>query len=226
MHIKRIEQPAAEAFAHRVASDVEHPDPRKRAKCDFERAGPIDPVTVRVRAPPAFELRFDLAQKLWPPGEPPRLRQQYEMLVAVELPDYFVIAHPLEIEIRHPAEIIYAARFPAAVIASPINFRTGFDLISHQRETMGQNALRQAAQLCRVWRANQARGYQRGIGQFRERRFYTAIDVRRLNKTEQIPAFLPQAERYFLRATHGLKFSAGVAGSSKLRCQSSSMSSP
>ena len=91
---------------------------------------------------------------------------------------------------------------------------------------MGQNALGKPDHFCRVWRAGQARGDQRGIGQSRERRLYAAIDVRRLNKAEQIPAFLPQAERYFLRATHGVKFSAGVAGSSKLRRQSSSMSSP
>ena len=91
---------------------------------------------------------------------------------------------------------------------------------------MGENALGKPDHFRRIWRASQTRGNQRGIGQSCERRLYAAIDVRRLNQAEEIPAFLPQAERYFLRATHGVKFSAVVAGSSKLRRHSSSMSSP
>src|SRR5581483_2309294 len=74
--VERIGQAAARLLREAFAGDVEEPDPGERAESDLEGAAPIDAVAVRVGAPPAFQLGFDLAQELGAAAQSPRLREQ------------------------------------------------------------------------------------------------------------------------------------------------------
>jgi hypothetical protein len=61
------------------------------------------------------------------------------MLMAIHFPDEFVIAHGIEVEIRHEAEIFCGGSFVVGVVASPIDVRTGDQSGSEQRKAVRQD---------------------------------------------------------------------------------------
>src|SRR6185312_6137301 len=127
MRVQRIKQAAARSSAHLLPRDVIDPNPREGAESHLKRAGPVDSASIWVGDPPTVQLRLDLPEKFRASGQPPRLRQQYEVLMAVQLPDHFVIAHPFEIEIGNQAKVVEARRFSVDIVAPPIDIRTSFD---------------------------------------------------------------------------------------------------
>src|SRR5438105_3427052 len=104
------------------------PYPRKRTEGHFERADPIHAAEVRVRRPPALEFVLDLEQVLLTAGQPARLREQHEVLVAIELPHDLVIANAFQIQVRNRSAVGRSATDSVNVIAAPINVWTRVDL--------------------------------------------------------------------------------------------------
>jgi hypothetical protein len=75
----------------KISDYVAYPEPGQRAEGDFERTGPIDANRVGVLALPVRPLGQDLVAETG-------LRQCDKVLVAVQLPDDFVVADLIEVE--------------------------------------------------------------------------------------------------------------------------------
>src|SRR5579872_2169195 len=132
-------QMAACRFRQRVCEQMVDPDPGERAKRDLEGARPIHAALEGILCEPAFQLPADLVEKLLSSGQPVGLRQQHQVLMPVQLPNYLVIANAREIEIRYQPEITQSTLLPMDVIAPPVNLRPCVEDIPQQRETMCQN---------------------------------------------------------------------------------------
>ena len=102
---------------------------------------------IRIRCEPTFELRANLPQVRRIPTQAERLRQQYEMLVAIRLPDHFVIAAAPGVQVRNPAEISKAGLDSTGMIAPPRNFGARINGHPEDRKAMLSNLLRQGENL-------------------------------------------------------------------------------
>ncbi len=115
---------------HPRAKQVIDPDPGQGAKRDFKRARPIDAAHKRIGGNPALYLSERLRAEPFLLCELERLRQQNQVLVAVQLPNPLVIADALHIEIRNEFEVTKRAGSAAHVVAPPcdrFSGHTGFD---------------------------------------------------------------------------------------------------
>ena len=65
------------------------------------------------------------------------------MLMPVQLPDDFVIARALEIQIRNQPEIVRTGCPAALVIVPPVDLRTSFNFLSEQRKPVLQDLIGQ-----------------------------------------------------------------------------------
>src|SRR5882757_9988552 len=96
-----------------------NPDPGKRPERDLQSAGPVDAAHETIGREPALELLHDLVEILALATQKERLRQQHEMLMAIQLPDVLVVADRIEIEIRHAAHVAERGRFAVRIILAP-----------------------------------------------------------------------------------------------------------
>ena len=119
---------------------MQYPDPRQGAECDFESARPVDAALKRILLHPTAQFALNFLYTGSIVEEQKRLRQHDQMLVAVQLPNPFVIAGAMNIEIGNHPKIRKAGAFVVDVIAPPFNIRSGCDLSGEQRELMAQDA--------------------------------------------------------------------------------------
>src|SRR5580704_452042 len=110
-----------------AANKVIDPDPRQRAECDFERTGPVSPAMKRVGDDPAFELRANFVQVAHVARQQIGLRQNNQVLVAVQFPDRLVVARARRVEIRNAAKVAETGFNPAQIVAAPADIGTGVD---------------------------------------------------------------------------------------------------
>src|SRR5258706_554070 len=127
-----------------AANQVIDPYPGQRSKRNLQRAGPIDSAMKRVCCKPTFELRADLGQVCLVAREQIRLRQDYEMLMTVQLPNHFVVARTAGIKIRNPPEITESCLNSANMIAPPRHLRSGINREAENREVMTADLFGQA----------------------------------------------------------------------------------
>ena len=80
-----------------IREQLANPQPRKRAKRDFEAAGPIDSHRIRVFLTPVIPLGAQFVNVTLVSGEAVRFRQRDQMLVAIQFPNDFVISNFAEI---------------------------------------------------------------------------------------------------------------------------------
>ncbi len=125
--IQRREEAFTELRGHGFADKLPEPDPRYCPESHFESAGPIDAALKRVLGEPGFELSEDLVKILGFAGKQMGLGQENKMLMTVEFPDEFVVAHCFETQIFDATEVIRGRGFLRDVVATPIYIRTGFD---------------------------------------------------------------------------------------------------
>src|SRR5262249_10856289 len=104
------------------------PHPGQGAHGDLERARPVDATHVGICHPPAFQLALDLTNEVLPAGHASRLRQDDEMLMAIELPDDLVVADAARVEEGNGPRICGPAGDVPRVVAAPIDVRAGVDL--------------------------------------------------------------------------------------------------
>ena len=96
----------------------------------------------RVLFQPVAYVTLDNIDELTAAGEDPRLREQYKVLVPVQLPYVFVIARARAIKIRYAAEVM-GGRFNAVnVVTPPPNGETCFNLDTQQWNSVFNNAVR------------------------------------------------------------------------------------
>src|SRR5712692_4332092 len=123
---------------------MKHPDPGERPESDFERAGPIDSPKKWIPLEPALQLIPDLSQEIVASGEQERLSQQHQMLMPIQLPDNFVVANFVEVEIGDAPEVDRTTRTPAQIITAPIDLLAGRNLKSKQRKLVSHDLVRKA----------------------------------------------------------------------------------
>lgn len=145
--IEPCEKPMPERVVETISHKMIDPDPGERAERDFESAGPIDAVLEGVLREPALQLPHDLGEKLLPAGKQISLREQDQMLVAIDLPNAFVVAGAGSVEVGNAAEIQGAGFDAAHIIAAPADIGAGFEGDSEERESMVENVLRYAEAL-------------------------------------------------------------------------------
>src|SRR5579884_3060336 len=186
-----------------IADEVVNPDPGERSECDFERTGPVHSAYEGIGGDPAFDFLLDFAQVFCAAGDEESLSNSDEVLVAVQLPDPFVIANGIEIEIRNTAKKSRAAGFVVFVIAAPVDFEAGRNALAEEGEAMLENVLGYCDQFRRQRGVTHECSAVGGIRKRRRgrKRFFEA-DVRRMNVTPGIHELLAQPECDFTRATH------------------------
>ena len=147
MAVQDVQEPAAQRLRH--LRPREHPEPRpgQAAERRFERTGPIHAAQERVPIHPAFQLAERFVQIRPIAAQQKSLGEQWQVLMAIQLPNHFVVAHPREIEIRHGAEIGSPRGDAAGVIAPPVYVRPRFDGQPEQRKAVLQQALGQRQNL-------------------------------------------------------------------------------
>lgn len=116
------------------------------------------------------------------------------MLMAVQLPNHFVIARLLEIEIRNQPEVVETSRFTADVVLPPFDFRPGLHVKGEQAKPVTHNLIRDLPHLFCVAASTKSLGYNFGVrqGQLRS----GSIQGKRGRKRQQPQIFklLPQTE--------------------------------
>src|SRR5262245_14799311 len=95
------------------------PHPRECAERDLQCTRPVDPAQRRIRRHPAIELAEEFVQIIALAREEKGLREQRQMLMAIELPHDFVIARAREVQVRNTAEVVEAGRDLVEIIATP-----------------------------------------------------------------------------------------------------------
>src|SRR6266568_8980822 len=103
--VESVHKADAEGLIETIPHQVVDPHPRKGAKGDLESARPVDPALKRVLLEPAFELALDLVEEILALGQQVGLSQQDQVLMAVELPNCFVVAGLGGVEIGNAAEV-------------------------------------------------------------------------------------------------------------------------
>ena len=94
------------------------PNPRQCPEPDLERAGPVDTALKGIIAPPQIQLPSYLVAIWLISGEYKGLREQDQMLMAIDLPNPLVIAGRGQVEIGDEAEI-FARSFRVAQRITP-----------------------------------------------------------------------------------------------------------
>src|SRR5262252_8946192 len=92
---------------------VPYPHPGKRAKSDFKRACPVDATLKGIIIPPLFQLLENSIPVCPVPCRHERLGKQYQMLMAIDLPNRLVIAGDFDIQILDEAEIVARSLLPS-----------------------------------------------------------------------------------------------------------------
>src|ERR1039458_3810918 len=114
-----------------------HPDPRQTAKCNFKAAAPVDAYRVRIALEPATPLRHQFANILLIVRKQPCFRQSDQMLVAVQLPRDFVVAHRRELEKGNLAPRLEWRALVVHAIQMPIDLAAVIEIfISEQAKTV------------------------------------------------------------------------------------------
>jgi hypothetical protein len=93
---------------------------------------------------PCRNLFFDPPEILLVFIEQERLREQNKVLMAVHLPDDFVIARSRRVQIRTQAEVIRAGLDAAQIVAPPADVRAGAEFHAEQRQPVYANLARDA----------------------------------------------------------------------------------
>src|ERR1700722_9222869 len=122
-----MEPSSTELGGHFAANQMVDPDPGQRAKRYFERTGPVGSAMKRVACDPAVDLRANLVQISTVARQQIGLRQNNQMLMAIQLPDRFVVARARTIEIRNAAEVREPGFNPTHIVAPPANIGPGVD---------------------------------------------------------------------------------------------------
>ena len=194
--VQTSQQTAAAGGRHVVSGQVINPHPRKRSEGYLQRAAEVDAALERILLKPTLHLLTEIVEKLPPPSQSPGLREQNQLLMPIQLPDDFVVAHARRIQIRNTPEVQRLRLDPAAVVPAPPNRRTRGNLQAKQRKPACQDLLGQTLTLIGKWSASQ-RGHHHGrIGKKGEgaRRFRPRRQGWRKQAQSAVSALLPKAE--------------------------------
>src|ERR1043165_8225051 len=84
---------------------VKRPQPRHRAKRDFQTARPVNPELRRVRVHPCLEMRRERARVSLIARQPVSLTERHEILMPVQLPDDLLVTGDFSVEIVELAPV-------------------------------------------------------------------------------------------------------------------------
>src|SRR5260370_13956637 len=186
----------AEPGRQLLSNQVVHPDPGARAKRGLQRARPINSAMKRIFLEPVVELRANLGQIRGVARESIRLRQDHQVLMAIQLPNDLVISGLARVEIGNPAKIAQPGFDSAGVIAPPGDRRAGVDGQTENRKAMRTNLFRERDCLLRKGSTAERLNDTSSVRQ-REPRFEIRIELelRRTPAGVRVPHFLPDSKR-------------------------------
>src|SRR6516165_6911720 len=120
MTIEFREKTLSEGRRHFRTQKMPYPYPRQRSKPNLKRTSPVDSTLKRVVVPPVFKLadnRFEVPRVR---RRQECLRQQHQVLMAVDLPNDLVIARNCDVKIRDESEVITRRLLTTQGIPSPL----------------------------------------------------------------------------------------------------------
>ena len=138
------QEAAAKGGGHFGAGHLPEPRPGEGAECHFQGAGPIDAAQEGIGVEPTGELGEGFLQVGSIAGEKPGLGEQRQVLMAIEFPNYFVVADLGEIEVRGAAEVRSAGGDSVQVVAAPVDRGAGIDGEAEKGKTVGDDLVRDA----------------------------------------------------------------------------------
>src|SRR5579863_3684480 len=112
-----MEPSSTELARQSRTNKVIDPNPGQCSQGDFEGTGPISPQMKRVGPNPALELRLNF---IWVPcvtRQQPGLRQNDQVLMAVQFPDHFVVAGARSVQVGDEAKISETGFNAAHIVA-------------------------------------------------------------------------------------------------------------
>src|SRR5438132_1549282 len=129
------------------------PDPRQTSERHFQAAGPINADWIRVFSVPVLPLVEYFLGKPLITCKPVCLRQNHEMLMAVQFPDNFAIAGFFKIKIADVEPELSGRPFNVNPVEMPINQHAIIKaFITKQIKAMAGDLLRPPNNLCRLLR--------------------------------------------------------------------------
>src|ERR1700722_1153225 len=170
-----MEPSSTELGGHFAANQMVDPDPGQRAKRYFERTGPVGSAMKRIACDPAVDLRANLVQVSAVARQQIGLRQNNQMLMAIQFPDRFVVARARAIEVRNAAEVREPGFNAAHIVAPPANIGAGVDGAAKNWKLAALYLSGQIDNLprrldeghIRQWQAGRKAGIERGGGRER-----------------------------------------------------------
>jgi len=202
MTVERFEKAAAEGRGEAVSDEHVDPEPGERTERDFESAGPIDAALKGVLGEPALELGDELGEEPGVAGKEMSLRQEDQVLVAIELPDAFVIASEGGIEVGDAAEIRSAGCDAGRVVASPMDVGAGGEGVAEEGEAVVEDFFGELEAAGGERGGAETGGYAGGRGQGREGMGFEGgfRQARRRGEKTNVEKLLAEAESDFVEA--------------------------
>src|SRR3954451_7461939 len=130
--VKSRQKIPAKAVRHLRPHKMVHPDPGQSPERYLERAGPIDAALKRILLDPSVDLPEDLSAIPLVSREEMCLCEKHQVLMAVQLPDEFVVSDRGEIEIGNAAEIGNPGLLLVPVVSPPVDCGPRFDFESQE----------------------------------------------------------------------------------------------
>src|ERR1700682_1650584 len=104
--VNLFQQALAHGCAKRFARQMPHPSPRQGTEGYLKRTRPVDAALERILFEPTPKLGLDLRQGFAVAVKAVVLRQDHEMLMPVQFPNYFVVSDACLIKVGNAPKIV------------------------------------------------------------------------------------------------------------------------
>ena len=130
-----------------------NPNPGHAAERHFQCAGPVDSNRVRVLLFPRIPLGQNFVGETFVAGQQIRLGQHHQMLMAIQFPRDFGIAHLLKIQVLHPKCGLPRSAFAVDFVQMPVDCLAVVEVfVAQQIEPVFQDLPGSAHDVARLFR--------------------------------------------------------------------------
>jgi hypothetical protein len=123
--------------------------------------------------------------------------------VTIQFPDIFVVANPIDVEIRDEAEISKRGRFPVYVVTTPVDLWPSFERRPKDGKTVGEDFIGHTEDFPGKICVSQAAGYVIRQWQTSHMALELQGELRRKEQEQKIASLLPKTKGKFARTAHG-----------------------
>ena len=126
----------------RISQKKVGPNPGEATECHFQAASPVYANGIRILGMPVLPLVKYFVRELFIPRKPVCLRQRDKVLMPIQLPNNFAVAHLFEAEVMNLEPKLSRCSLTVDPIEMPVNLLAVIEvLIAKQIETMAADLL-------------------------------------------------------------------------------------